>query len=535
MNRTRIAAIFSALGLLAMTGCDQTGGSLSQISGHYEGTLTTHLDSAFHQLPVAADIQKSPFPLSLTFQEQSGKPALQLEIHEGGSNSITLKSELATENEIVSLQLTQDCYTGKSRTGRGINLCAMNREFSLEVSDASGASVLSLHAFPFPAAKPSPQEESPRGFTLSEAIERARKQSFDSRIEFEHVLQAKALSRAAYLHLLPQITLGTVVNNITPSFQTILGAIGDLAPFLLPNRWLSASQASNQSEAEKDTQKIMQLDMGVNIEGLFYAYARDKATHDLTRAALEKAISVRNEVQVREELGLLAAGATDSMNSSINQIEQSLLTLEMVRAEDLGAISQSLGYFSPKQVLDAVIDHEPAPIQTAPSVNYEALNAMALNRSFELDQLHWLIDSAQKSKGSKYFTWLDPAGDSNLGLGFALGSQIEVSSSQIHELEIEREQLKSILSQKVFNSVTNYQQAVNAFAETKKGIAIQERRMNQALSDLDTGKRVDFFGLVSIFQDHLAAQISLESAQANYRVARAQLERLTLEGYYGQF
>lgn len=534
MNIAKRTTIFFVMGLLALSGCDQNG-SLSLNSGHYEGTLTTHLRSTYNQTPVKADIQTVQDPIELTFVDPSNQPALQIEIRRSGSDSITVKSQVATANEEVSLRLGSDCFSGKTQKGGSVTLCAAESGFSFEVSDENSVPVLSLSVFQFPVAKSSPNPEPARNFTLTDAIARARSQSFGSKIEFEHVVQAKALSRAAYLHLLPQITLGTVVNNITPSFSSILGSIGDLAPFLLPNRWLAASQAADQSKAEQDTQRIMRLDMGVNVEGLFYAYARDKATRELTGATLDKATSVRNEVKIREELGLLAAGSTDNMNSSINQIEQSLLVLDQVLAEDLSAISQALGYFSPKQVLDAVIDQETSPIESAPSVSYDDINALALNRSFEVDQLNWLIDSAQKGKETKYFTWLDPAGDPNLGLGAALGSQIEVSNSQIHELEIDREQLKSILSQKVFNGVTNYQQAVSAFTESKKGISIQERRMNQALSDLETGKRVDFFGLVSIFQDYLAAEISIESARANYRVARSQLERLTLKGYYGQF
>src|SRR6185437_8446604 len=98
------------------------------------------------------------------------------------------------------------------------------------------------------------------------------------------------------------------------------------------------------------------------------------------------------------------------------------------------------------------------PIDSAPAVDFQTINDAAIARSFELDQMDWLISEAQLAKVEEGFDWLDPVGDSNLGLGAALPSQIEVAQSKIDELQVDRDQVKSIISEKAFNAVTDYKQ-----------------------------------------------------------------------------
>ena len=46
---------------------------------------------------------------------------------------------------------------------------------------------------------------------------------------------------------------------------------------------------------------------------------------------------------------------------------------------------------------------------------------------------------------------------------------------------------------------------------------------------------IDFFGLIGILQDYLNGEIQVESSRANYRVARSEIDRLLLQGYYASF
>ena len=448
---------------------------ISQVSGHYEGSMTTHLDNGPYALtPLAADISRENGTLfRVTPRDKSGNVRITLEVTAIHGSTITLSSSLGMKEPMpLVLQNDTQCFAGKADLL--VTLCANDGNLSFEIlNSVDHSSVLSLVLHHFSPNEAAPVNEQPRSFTLTQAVERARTQSFSSRIEFEHVIQAKARAKAAYLHLLPQITLGTVVNNIVPTFSSVLSAIGDLAPFLLPDHWLQARAAADMSRAEHDTDILMRLSVGAQVEGLYYTYARDLKTRDLTQDTLKRTIGIRNEVKIREDLGQLPVGSTANMDSIINQIQESLTVMGQVLAEDLASISQTLGFYDSNTVTGATIDTETVPIENAAAVDYKTINAAALSRSFELDQMDFLIASAQAGKSAQYYSWLDPYGDPSLGLGPALHSELEVTRSQIRELQIDKQQLQSILSQKVFNAVTDYGQALQGYQTAKDGMTIQ--------------------------------------------------------------
>ena len=548
MMRTKHLFLMAAIAVFA-TGCRTNPKAIFQISGHFEGSLTNHLDGVtYTQTAVSTDLKPNSDPANLptiVLVDRAGATQIKFEIQSITNRSLTV---LVTPGMAQPMTLTQDknsgCYVASGNVVA--KFCASEPEITFDLLSAKdskdSAELLTLVMYQFKTGDAVEVKETPQAFTLSQAIERARTKSFTSRIEFEHVLQAKKRAKAAYLHLLPQLTLGTIAGNVTVaplafvgSFSTILQAIGDLCPFLLPDRWFQTAEAKQQSKAEIDTNILMRLDMGVQIEGLFYVYNRDSRTRDLTTTIRNRAIKIRNEVRIRENMGQLPLGSTQNLNSIVNQIQQGLYVLDQIKAEDMATISQSLGFYGPMAVSAATIDTELVPIESASPVDYETINSAALSRSYELDQMDDLIAAAKDAKKASMFNWIDPAGDPNLGLGLALPTNVAVIASQVRELGIDKQQLQSILSQKVFDAVTDYNEARKAYQQASDGMKIQKSRLRTAEASLNAGVKVDFFGLIGILQDYLTGEISLESSNTNYRIARSQIDRLLLQGYYARF
>lgn len=547
--------------LAALTACDSDS-FLSQVQGHYEGSLTDHSDGkTYKETSVFADIDSSDTPLTLAVKDAKGNTGISLQISDVADDALTLQSSLGLK-QAVRLALDtnvpgSECFRGVSDVK--ITLCATAPEISLEIQNLKdGTDILSVVLHHFDRNGVIPPAEKPRAFTLSEAINRARTLSFASRIEFEHVVQAKLYARASYLHLLPQITMSTILNNVTVAplnfvgtFTAALQDIGDLAPFLIPSRWFQADANEQQSKAEQDTQILMKLDTGVQVEGLFYAYDRDKKSRDLTRQFLLQLVDpdhpdtgIRHEIKTREDYGQIAEGSTLNIDLIVNQVQQSLGILEQVTTEDRGAISQSLGYYNPTTVSDATIDAELVPIEQAQPADFNTINAVASCqnpngdcRSYELQQMDYLIAEAKDAKTLRYFAWLDPNLDPTVGstLGFALPTELEINNSQIKELTIDRQQLQSVLSGKVLNAVTDLNQALSTYQLAQAGVKEAQNLLNLTMVNLGHGVNEDMFALTTALQNLLNANITLQTSIANYRVARSEIDRLLLQGYYAKF
>ena len=374
--------------------------------------------------------------------------------------------------------------------------------------------------------------ETPQAYTVATAIDRAMKMNFDSRIEFEHVIQAKQNAKAAYLNLLPHLSINSILALVVPSPASILSVAGDLVPFLLPSRWFQAKQAKDNSWAEQQALVLMRMDTATLVEGLFYANERDRAVQGIYKGLLDTAGVVREEVRMREKMGQYPKGSTDNLDSIINSMNQDYDLYNQVLAEDLASISQSLGYYTPTAVSAAALGAEPDNIDQAKAMDLKTITDTAVQRSFELKQIDDLMAASKNSKNQLYFNWLDPVGDPTANLGFNLKANFAVANSKITEVQLRRSQIQNILENKAFAAVTEYNQSLKTYAEAKDGVAINQRRMNQILNFVKVGNDVDLFHILDIVQDSLAAGMRQANALTTYRISRGKIDRLLLQGYY---
>jgi hypothetical protein len=530
--------MIAAMTMGLLIGCDGSGTSVLQLSGHYDGTVTSGIGGATRQSQVETDVDlNGKSEDEITLKDKSGTTVLILTVTDFSDKSLTLQSSLGMPHAMkLTIDPVSQCYVGSDIVQA--TLCAANLEVSLKLqSPKNGAELLSVLVYR--ANGQGPAQETPVAYTLNSALARARAMSFTSRIEYEHIIQAKLNSKAAYEHLLPQISLGTVANNITPTWETALQDVGDLAPFLLPNRWFQASAAHQQSKAEQDTRILMRLDMGVQVEGLFFAYQRDKNTRDLTQKMLERltdsATGIRHQIAVREADGQLPLGSTANVDLLTSQVQQNLIVLDQVKTEDLGTISQTLGYDDPTTVTDASVPALTGMDTASATLDYKTIRDLAFSRSFERDQMDDLILSAKDNKKADYWTFLDPYGDPNLFLSFALPSELGIAQSQVRELQIDKQQLESILEQKALGAVTDYAAAIAGYKKAQEAVTYETKILDQEMSTLRDGVNVDFVGLSVILQQYLASQIAVESAVASYGIAQAEVNRLLLQGNYAGF
>jgi outer membrane protein TolC len=505
---------------------------ISQISGLYEGSLTTQTSTGFQKTSVSSLIPLTKGGSKKIDVTGASQVSLSLEVSDLTDSSLTLSSSLVLSAP-TSLQFDPESGCYLTHGTFDVELCASEPEITFSINDGQGKSLLALVLY---ANQPAPApSEIPQTFTLSQAIARAQKMSFQSKIEFEHVIQARASASAAYLHLVPQLTFSTIANNIEPGISSLVAAIGDLAPFLLPSRWIEAKEATQQSQAEQDSDRLMRLDMAAQVEGLFYTYNRDQRSLAVYKTFETRVAAILTQVIQAETAGRLGAGSGDAVQAAYNDLTHNDDVYGQILTEDRSALSQALGFFNPLTVEDVTIDQEQFPIENSQAVDFNTVNSEALSRSIEVDQFNDLIAEAKLNKKEEYFDWLDPVSNPVLGLGASLPSQLKIAQSEVDEIGTDLDQTKSEISQKVLNAVTDYEQALDNYQDAQSDIVLHEHRLNTILQELSAVTSISAFDLCSVISDDLGANLALEQARADYRVARAEIDRLLLQGYYLSF
>ena len=517
---------------LGLTACNSP---LAELQGHYEGTLFQRTDGNGRQQPVRADIlvdSKGRGKVAITDLENTSLLNIDLTEIKDQAFKITIPGLVRSPMEVVE---KAGCYLRKG--DQALRFCLARGELVLEVTTKEAGSVFTLALDRFKKVDEYVMEK-PAKYTLSQSIDIAFKMNFDNRIEFEHVKQARLTRSYTRKNLLPGLSLGSLVSLIVLDPASIISSIGDLAPFLLPTRWLQASEAGLRTQAEEDALILLRADTAMQIEGFAYILQRDRTIQAFYADTLEKAKGAQDLIEAREDVGLYPRGTSDDIKSVVNGIEQASVALDLAVKEDLTAIAQTMGFHNPDAIAEFTLESELesidhcSQIPIAESKARKALKRTVIERSFEIRQIDYLIKVSRLQKAERYFSWLDPAADPMSKLGLGIADFIKVGGSQIDEMKLRREELQQTIETKIVNTVTEYNNALQAYALASAGMEIQNRRLTRILETVSLGTNVDMFGLVQIFQDYLSAENSIETDIAAYRVARAKRDRFLLKGHF---
>ena len=518
------------IGALALCGCNAI--NLPQ-AGHYEGNII-HLEAGrLEKLPVRAELTDSVTDIKLDLAHLDRSAYSKVSLHKTSSNEIQLNvTELQPDS--ITLKRDKDCYTSSDRFQ--VKLCLAQTEILIEVSNLSGktgAPLYSLTLDYFPTENAVAPEQ-PKALTLTEAMHQAFTMNFSTRIEFERTQQARSLAKNAYLNLIPHLSLGSAMAVAQLNPYGIIAVIGDLAPFLLPSRWLHAKQEAELSKAQRDALTLMRGDTGVQVEAFAYALARDTKISAAYKQMRQEFIGLKTQVQWREHLGDFPRGSADNLESTIRYLRADSDAIDLGIEEQKAYVGQTLGLINPKAVLDVALEEELLPVEKAVALDEKDFFSTVLDRAFELRQLEYVMAAAKTAKSATYFEWLDPSGDPTAGLGAGLFAGVAVKDSDVKQLTIAHQQIQSILLQKTSNTIGDYNESIEDFSNMSAVLKLKETHIQEVQDLLKFSRDVSLLDLVTAMQDRLLAQVNVESARVTFRMNRAKLDRLMLQGFYSQ-
>jgi len=500
---------------------------LDSIDGNYHGFATLNADQKIVELKVQAttlwngsDVQISIKSTDQNDSQQSWQYSLSelrrntASISGIGTNSVQLNPEDST------------CFASDDST---IRFCGSETSLLLAIYDSSGK-MLTRFDLSSDNVK-ADLTDAPKVYSLSELRTRAMNHSFETQVEFEHTVQARLTSKAARLNLLPHLSINSVIPLAVADMSGTLDAVGDIAPFLLPNRWLMAKENGQRSKAEDDTLVIVKSDSGFLVENLTLSILRDQEILQKLKASLIQITAIRDELAFREKLGQFQPGVHDDVTSLIMDLQKTVDALSEGIQEQFASLAQAAG-FADSASIAGITPLTPAEITPVAPIHEEGNQAVVFDRSYELKQLDHLILATKASKGERWFQWMDPAGDPNGGFGFALPTYINIGSSQIREMQVRREQMEALLTQKLHTIVNEANLSNDLYGVDVQGVVIQKNRVNRMLTNIRMGAAFALSDLISALQDQVKNDLDLTSSQYSFLISLAALNRLEMTGPY---
>jgi hypothetical protein len=368
-------------------------------------------------------------------------------------------------------------------------------------------------------------------YTFAQLRDRARDQSFSSQEEFQRVVEARLQAQNATLNLLPHFGLQTFLNVASLSPLTMLKAVGDLVPFLLPSHWFHAKGEKFESQAELYGWLGMRADAIHVVEGLSLAIAKDESTSDRLRKHWAEIREIRDLIRAKEASGLLQAGSSDDITSMMNSIADALILMKSQLDAEYAALAQASGFNNPDSI---------AEITELPTANPEEVTlpdrsqflAKAANVSPEIAQMSSMVEAARWARRERFFTWLDPSGDPNGEIGFGLGSYVALGRAHQQELIDKQNEISSLVAQTAATTLDAAAEKLGTHRLAMSDAVVQANRVERLMRNLRLGIGFSMSDLVGALQDSVKNGITQDEAQYELQTELAKLDRLGFTGGY---
>lgn len=536
-NKTRLILAISILSFLstALSGCGGLESWLERTIGLYQGLLVTQVpDGAEGQYLARARVIKEGehgyllrvmtlsrsqtryWRFSITVENNERVRVSTRRINGGGEARITLH------------KINDECFGSQQEDAR---MCFAGGELYFELPARTSGERFMLLAEPATGRAVAPPMETPRTFSMAEITDRTINHGFDSRIEFERVVQARLNAEHAMLSLLPRITANTVLSFIVFGALGPLAIIGDIAPFLFPTRWTQARQQAILADAEFAGMILMRADAAHIAEGLALTVQRDNRVIEIVERTRRMARELRPRMEVLQQMGIIDGLGFDAYLGTVNTMERAVSDARFMRRGNLSALAQAMGFFNPEAVSSvtaASLTMEGAEAPASRDVIVEAV----LRRSYELRQADALIEAGDWSEAERYFGWLDPMGNPAGALGFSLPSYIMLGQSQSRELRIRRERTQADLIRKTYEVIDIINRSLQTRQYAVQAAELMERRVANLNFALDIGSDVTPDEIAQAMYDLARTHIEIIDAEFAYHIAQAKLNRLLYAGPY---
>lgn len=508
--------------------------------GHFEGILYKYPmgNSKMTQELISLDIFVS--------QDSSmAKPALQLKVRDLSQNllqeikvfdfqSKNLKVVLPLIQEgPIQLQRRGDCYKGQIELEaphlREIDLCFTNQTISVDVRGANDFLEWTLTATRF--SSPSElQFEIPKTWKLSQLVDYALTHSFGSQIELENVIQAKNEVMSNFFALFPRLNIGTLAWNIGAGKiipYTMIATLGDLAPFLIPTRWIEIPKSKFLAQAMQTSKMLFHANLIVEVEILAHLFEKNRQILKIYEELLAKTKLIREVILEVEKKKKITSNSIQLLDIFYQLTESNMKEVSLQLSKNRFALSKCLGLSNPEGIKNIDFDQEDSHLMQTEKINSYELAQIAVNRSFEIKQLDEIIKSAKYQKLQLYFSWLDPQAIPQHNLGPSLFSEFRINKSKINQLRIHRLQLISFLAHDAFNAAESHNQALEGYKAISQGKEVARHYLNQVMLNASEHD-LDIKDIIAAVETYLLASIRVIEFKSVFEIASAKIARIKL-------
>lgn len=524
-GRYRWVIVYIYLILLCFPACDFELKSVKP--GYYEGQVSTQASGRNLRIPVGALlVREDADRLEVQVRSKRSPKRWKIVVEKLPDDEMRISIDIPQVYPQILRRRSSNCYSsGADILTSQVKFCFNEREASLTIGSSVYPDTITV-VLDFWNAEKIPSFETPASYSIDELTVRALNRNFKTLLQFQAVLAARKNLFNAVVGMAPRPTINGAGALVSMDFFQLFNAIGDLAPFLLPNRWFQLFAIDAQTEAEFYAFAIMQADTAHQAEVLSHINLRDVALVESLTKYQAQVESLLQEIVLLEKKGTLEVGSSDQVQSLQNAISRQILDVRAAIGAELTELAQMTGFQNPEAIREVLRPKNLPSVKTAlvPS-DVEEIRRSIFIRSFELKQIEYYLESANDSLWASRLSWMDPSTGNPVGAA---------APSEVPSWEIKKSFMESTLEQKLVKSIGEIKLSIDLYLNLTKEIETENKNNTRLMAKVRAGDSGSLVAALLAYEKRMRADLDTLGCDATYNIALAQIERLLLSGKYAE-
>lgn len=378
--------------------------------------------------------------------------------------------------------------------------------------------------------------------SLSDVSKKVRSENYYVLENAERVYQAKERINFSKKNLLPRLNFWNVI-KLPFDWASAIDIVQDIAPFLVPANWFSASQDQYFYLAQSEQYRALVANEVMTAKLLYTNTLRDLEFLNLLETQKSQ---IAELVRIAEARGVFGETPQENLKFlKIRELEvqEDVRSLSTLVFNEKKALSFMMGIPQEKNIeLESIALPKLSSLQM---MNYEEFIFRAIDHAPEVKQFSHLKEALKYTRKAVNFSFLGSSSFSGSagggvfsnipiqdGLGFGRTSSLRISRSEGRILDINKNASEEVIKQNLYHLISNF----NSYVENSQGQELREKlaKENYELvrSKLILGEPLGILEVLTSIQNVFDASISL----VNYRYEAVntieKLKRLLLNEDY---
>jgi len=357
------------------------------------------------------------------------------------------------------------------------------------------------------------------------------------------IYQARENIQVARGNLLPKLNVWKALSIMVDPIGNFVGAIEDVAPFLVPANWFRFDQAKILLLAQREGYRALWANELMTAKALYYRTLLDQELLETVRIGIKELAHIYDVLKMYEDLGGAKPGAARDVEIRILSLKEDERSLMALLATERSSLSYILGMPAKTELqLDPI---EMPIVSEKKPLDYDDFEFRVLDTSPEARQYVHLLQVIGSIESEVRFSFLGSSTVSrgvhtggfdslplSQGAGLGTSASVRITKAEAQVLQLQKKGIEETLRRRLKLIVETYNLDLGNYASMKRRVELSEAALKQIEERIALGEVISALDVIEASRNHMQSLIAFLPVRYRILAQEDHLNRLLFNGDY---